>query len=43
MRFSAARSELDAMVVEIEVTLVSIIQGVALTVSIENAHSLVSE
>ena len=31
------------MVVEIELTLVSIIQGVALTVLIENAHSLVSE
>ena len=43
MRFSAARSELDSMVVEIELTLVSIIQGVALTVLIENAHSLVSE
>src|SRR5213079_893913 len=42
MRFSAARSDLDSMVVEIELTLVSIIQGVALTVLIENAHSLVS-
>src|SRR5262249_295391 len=31
------------MVVEIELTLVSIIQGVALTVLIENAHSAVSE
>ena len=43
MKFSAARSELDSMVVEIELTLVSIIQGVALTVLIENAHTLVSE
>jgi hypothetical protein len=43
MRFSAARSELDAMVEEIDLTLVSIIEGTALKVSIENAHSLVSE
>jgi len=43
MKFSAARSDLDSMVVEIELTLVSIIQGVALTVLIENAHTLVSE
>jgi hypothetical protein len=43
MKFSAARSDLDSMVVEIELTLVSIIQGVALTVLIENAHSLVAE
>lgn len=43
MRFSAGRSDLDAMVVEIELTLVSIIQGVALTVLIENAHSVISE
>ena len=43
MRFSAARSELDSMVVEIELTLVSIIQGVALTVLIENAHPLISD
>jgi hypothetical protein len=43
MKFSAARSELDAMVVEIELTLVSIIQGVALTVLIENAHATISE
>lgn len=43
MKFSAARSELDSMVVEIELTLVSIIQGVALTVLIENAHSMISE
>src|SRR5438093_7374941 len=43
MKFSAARSELDAMVVEIELTLVSIIQGVALTVLIENAHATITE
>jgi hypothetical protein len=43
MKFSAARSELDSMVVEIELTLVSIIQGVALTVLIENAHAAISE
>jgi hypothetical protein len=43
MKFSAARSELDAMVVEIELTLVSIIQGVALTVLIENAHAVIAD
>jgi hypothetical protein len=43
VKFSAARSELDAMVVEIELTLVSIIQGVALTVLIENAHAVIAE
>ena len=43
MKFSAARSELDSTVVEIELTLVSIIQGVALTVLIENAHSAIAE
>lgn len=43
MKFSAARSELDSMVVEIELTLVSIIQGVALTVLIENAHGVVTD
>ena len=43
MKFSPGRSELDSMVVQIELTLVSIIQGVALTVLIENAHSLISE
>ena len=43
MKFSAARSELDSMVVEIELTLVSIIQGVALTVLIENAHDTIAE
>ena len=43
MKLSAARSELDAMVVEIELTLVSIIQGVALTILIENAHTVITE
>jgi len=43
MKFSVARSELDSMIVEIELTLVSIIQGVALTVLIENTHSVISE
>ena len=43
MKFSAARSELDSMVVEIELTLVSIIQGVALTILIENAHAVIAE
>lgn len=43
MKFSAGRFELDNMIVEIELTLVSIIQGVALTVLIENGHSLISE
>ena len=43
MKFSAARSELDSMVVQIELTLVSIIQGVALTILIENAHAVIAE
>src|SRR2546429_1047575 len=43
MKFSAAKSELDSMVVEIELTLVSIIQGVALTILIENAHAVIAE
>jgi len=43
MKFSAARSELDSTVVEIELTLVSIIQGVALTILIENAHAVIAE
>ena len=43
MKFSAARAELDSMVVEIELTLVRIIQGVALTSLIENADSVISE
>jgi hypothetical protein len=40
MKNSAARSELDSMIVEIELTLVSIIQGVALTVLIESARDV---
>jgi hypothetical protein len=43
MKYSGARSQLDSMVVEIELTLVSIIQGVALTVLIENAHAVIAE
>src|SRR5437870_3728542 len=43
MKFSAARSELDSMIVEIELTLVSIIQGVALTILIENAREVVAQ
>src|SRR5438128_2559929 len=43
MKNSAARSELDSMVVEIELTLVSIIQGVALTILIENAREVVAQ
>jgi hypothetical protein len=42
VKFSAIRSELDSMVVEIELTLVSITQGVALYFLIENAHSVFS-
>ena len=42
MKSSRGRSELDSMVVEIELTLVSIIQGVALTVLIENAHAVIA-
>jgi hypothetical protein len=40
MTFSAARSELDSMIVEIELTLVSIIQGVALYFLIDNARAV---
>ena len=43
MKISKGRAELDTMIVEIELTLVSIIQGVALTVLIENAHNIISE
>jgi len=42
VKFSAARSELDAMIVEIELTLVSIIQGVALYFLIDNARTVLS-
>jgi hypothetical protein len=40
---SKGRAELDNMIVEIELTLVSIIQGVALTVLIENGYSVISD
>src|SRR5947207_9018297 len=43
MKHSAGRAELDSMIVEIELTLVSIIQGVALTVLIESAHGVIAE
>src|ERR1051326_375659 len=43
MSFSASRSELDSMVTGIELTLVSIVQGVALTVLIENAYQVVAD
>ena len=42
MKISAARSELDARIVEIELTLISIIQGVALTFLIETAREMMS-
>lgn len=42
MRFSPALRELDSMVVTIELTLTSIIQGVALSFLIENTRSLLS-
>jgi fatty acid desaturase len=42
VKFSAGRSELDSMIVEIELTLVSIIQGVAFTFLIENARRVMS-
>jgi hypothetical protein len=42
VKFSADRSELDSMIVEIELTLVSIIQGVAFTFLIENARHVMS-
>jgi hypothetical protein len=43
MKLSAARSEVDSMIVEIELTLVSIIQGVALTVLIESSRDAITE
>jgi hypothetical protein len=43
MRKSSGRSELDSMIVEIELTLVSIIQGVALTVLIESARDVIAQ
>ena len=40
---SASRSELDAMIADIELTLVSIIQGVALTVLIEASREPIAK
>jgi hypothetical protein len=42
VKTSAGRSELDGMIVEIELTLVSIIQGVALNFLIESARHVIS-
>jgi hypothetical protein len=42
VKSSAGRAELDSIIVEIELTLVSIIQGVAFTFLIENARHLLS-
>jgi hypothetical protein len=42
VELSAGRAELDSMIVEIELTLVSIIQGVALTFLIENGRHVIS-
>jgi hypothetical protein len=42
VKSSASRSGLDSMIVEIELTLVSIIQGVAFTFLIENARHVLS-
>jgi hypothetical protein len=42
VKLAEARSEMDGMVVEIELTLISIIQGVALTFLIERARDVVS-
>lgn len=43
MRSAATRFELDSMIADIELTLVSIIQGVALAVLIENARQVVAK
>lgn len=43
MKSSTNRSGLDSVIVEIELTLVSIIQGVALTVLIESARDVVAQ
>lgn len=43
MRPAAARFELDSMIADIELTLVSIIQGVALAVLIDNARQVVAK
>jgi hypothetical protein len=40
---SESRSELDAMIADIELTLVSIIQGVALTVLIEASREAIAK
>jgi hypothetical protein len=42
MNTPAARSRLDSMIIEIELTLISIIQGVALTFLIESAREVIS-
>ncbi len=42
MKIPASRSELDSMIVEIELTLVSIIQGVALNFLIDSARAVMS-
>ena len=42
MKFSATRSELDSTVIEIELTLTSIVQGVALYFLIDNARAVLS-
>ena len=42
MKISESRRQLDSTVVEIELTLISIIQGVALTFLIESARTVVS-
>jgi hypothetical protein len=43
MKASRGRTELDGMIVEIELTLVSIIQGVALTVLIESSRDIITD
>ena len=43
MKSSSGRSQLDSMIVEIELTLVSIIQGVALTVLIESSRDVITD
>jgi len=43
MKNSKGRSELDSMIVEIELTLVSIIQGVALTILIESSRDAITQ
>jgi hypothetical protein len=43
VKLTEARSEMDSMIVEIELTLISIIQGVALTFLIEQARNVASD